>query len=390
MQVNKKSSILIVDDTNVNIHLLLDILKDKYELLVALDASSALEIVHRENIDLILLDILMPGIDGYEMCQILKKDDKTKDIPVIFITAKIDEESIEKAYDVGGSDYITKPFKSKELLARVKRELKLQELIYDLEESKNEVREINQNLQLKVDEELKKSRDKDKMIFHQNKMSSMGEMIENIAHQWKQPLAQVNSAILLLDEILYTKKIHDDSIEEKLQEIESLAVYMSRTIDDFKNFYSQDKNKEEFVLQELIEKSIFIVQGVLDSYNIEITLNFDEKFFYTGYKNELQQVLVVLLNNAKDALVSQYILKPKIEIECKKNLTGYCIEVCDNAGGVNNEIIEKIFEPYFSTKHKKQGVGLGLYISKKIIEDSLGGELSVQNSEYGACFKINL
>jgi len=390
MQVNKKSSILIVDDTNVNIHLLLEILKDKYELLVALDASSALEIVNRENIDLILLDILMPDIDGYEMCQILKKDDKTKDIPVIFITAKLDEESIEKAYDVGGSDYITKPFKPKELLARVKRELKLQELIYDLEESRNEVREINQNLQLKVEEELKISRDKDKMIFHQNKMSSMGEMIENIAHQWKQPLAQVNSAVLLLDDILYTKKIQDDVVEEKLQEIESLAVYMSRTIDDFKNFYSQDKYKEEFILQELVEKSIFIVQGGLDSYNIEITLNFDDKFLYTGYKNELQQVLVVLLNNAKDALISQNILKPKIEIVCKKSASKYCIEVCDNAGGVDEEIIEKIFEPYFSTKHQKQGAGLGLYISKKIIEDSLGGGLSVENSEHGACFKINL
>jgi len=390
MQVNRKSSILIVDDTNVNIHLLLEILKDKYELLVALDASSALEIVYRENIDLILLDILMPDMDGYEMCRILKKDDETKDIPVIFITAKLDEESIEKAYDVGGSDYITKPFKPKELLARVKRELKLQELIYDLEESQNEVREINQNLQLKVDEELKKSRDKDKMIFHQNKMSSMGEMIGNIAHQWKQPLAQVNSAILLLDDILCTKNIQDAEIEEKLSEIEYLAVYMSRTIDDFKNFYSQDKHKEEFILQDLVEKSIFIVQGALDSHDIEVTLNMGENFPYRGYKNELQQVLVVLLNNAKDALVSQNIVKPKIKIECRQSTFTYCIEVCDNAGGVNEEIIEKIFEPYFSTKHKKQGVGLGLYISKKIIEDSLGGELSVENSEHGACFKINL
>jgi len=389
MQVNKKS-ILIVDDTNINIHLLLEILKDRYELLVALDAKSALEIVNREDVDLILLDILMPEIDGYEMCKILKKDDKTKDIPVIFITAKIDEESIEKAYDVGGIDYITKPFKPKELLARVKRELKLQELIHDLEESKNEIREINQNLQSKVDKELKKSRDKDKVIFHQNKMSSMGEMIENIAHQWKQPLAQVNSAVLLLDDILHTKKIQDDVIEEKLLEIESLTVYMSRTIDDFKNFYSQDKFKEEFILQELIEKAIFIVQGVLDSHNIEIILNLDERFLYTGYKNELQQVLVVLLNNAKDALVSKNILKPTIKIECKKSTNNYCIEVCDNAGGVSDEIIEKIFEPYFTTKHKKQGVGLGLYISKRIIEDSLGGELSVENSEHGACFKINL
>ena len=389
MPVDKKS-ILIVDDTNVNIHLLLEILKDSYELLVAINAKSALEIVNREAIDLILLDILMPDMDGYEMCSILKKNEKTKDIPVIFITAKIDEESIEKAYDVGGIDYITKPFKARELLARVKRELKLQTLIYGLEESKKEIREINQNLQLKVEEELKKSRDKDKMIFHQNKMSSMGEMIGNIAHQWRQPLAQVNAVVLLLDEILYTRNIKDEALEEKLFEIESLTEYMSRTIDDFKNFYAQDKYKEEFILQDLVKKSIFIVQGVLDSHDIETTLNLDEEFSYRGYKNELQQVLVVLLNNAKDALVSQNILEPKIEIKCKKFTNHYSIEVCDNAGGVNDEIIERIFEPYFSTKDKKQGVGLGLYISKKIIEDSLNGELSVRNSKRGACFKINL
>ncbi|MFA6191265.1 MAG: diguanylate cyclase [Sulfurimonas sp.] len=129
----KKTTILVVDDTETNIDILLDLLGNDYDLIVALNGESALEIVQEEPLDLILLDIMMPQMDGYEVCEILKANDKTKDIPVIFITAKTDEDSIEKAYEVGGIDYITKPFKPRELTARIKTQLNLKFLIEDLE-----------------------------------------------------------------------------------------------------------------------------------------------------------------------------------------------------------------------------------------------------------------
>jgi len=132
-------NLLVVDDTEINIDILLELLSDTYEITVALDGPSALEIVAEEEIDLILLDIMMPNMDGYEVCEILKSNRKTKDIPVIFITAKIDEDSIEKAYDVGGIDYVTKPFKPKELLARIKTQLTMQELIKSLETTHKEL-----------------------------------------------------------------------------------------------------------------------------------------------------------------------------------------------------------------------------------------------------------
>ena len=132
-------NLLVVDDTEINIDILLELLSDTYEITVALDGPSALEIVAEEEIDLILLDIMMPNMDGYEVCEILKSNRKTKDIPVIFITAKIDEDSIEKAYDVGGIDYVTKPFKPKELLARIKTQLTMQELIKNLETTHKEL-----------------------------------------------------------------------------------------------------------------------------------------------------------------------------------------------------------------------------------------------------------
>jgi two-component system, glycerol uptake and utilization response regulator len=126
-------TILVVDDTNINIKILVELLGDKYDVVVAMDGKTALKIAKEEIPDLILLDIMMPVIDGFEVCKQLKEDSKTKDIPIIFLTAKTDEDSIEKAYEIGGSDYVLKPFKPKELIARVKTQLELQCLIKNLE-----------------------------------------------------------------------------------------------------------------------------------------------------------------------------------------------------------------------------------------------------------------
>jgi len=136
----KNKNILIVDDIKTNIDVLVDLLDDMYDIVVALDGKQAIEIVKRDKIDIILLDIMMPDMDGYEVCKILKSDVDTESIPVIFITAKTDEDSIEKAYDIGGVDYVTKPFKPKELLAKLKREIKIQTLIDDLKSSQEELK----------------------------------------------------------------------------------------------------------------------------------------------------------------------------------------------------------------------------------------------------------
>lgn len=131
--MDDKKTVLVVDDTETNIDILLEILDDEYDILVALDGKSALEIVNEEKIDLILLDIMMPDMDGYEVCSVLKSQEDTLDIPIVFITAKTDEDSIEKAYECGGMDYITKPFKPRELTARVRTQIKLKGLMDHLE-----------------------------------------------------------------------------------------------------------------------------------------------------------------------------------------------------------------------------------------------------------------
>jgi len=246
------------------------------------------------------------------------------------------------------------------------------------------------DLENKVQVEVEKSRDKDKFIFHQSKLAAMGEMIENIAHQWRQPLSQVNSAVMIIDDELAQKNITSKAIEDKLSEIENLTQYMSKTINDFRNFFDENKPQEEFPLSDAVDKSINIIQSSLTSHKINLKRNFDESIVLNGYPNELQQVVLVILNNAKDVLISESIKNPQIILKTYATLTDVMIEISDNAGGLKEEIIEKIFEPYYSTKGKSQGTGLGLYISKMIIEDSFLGELYAKSSQEETIFTVKL
>ena len=249
------------------------------------------------------------------------------------------------------------------------------------------IKQLNRELKRRVEEELEKSKSKDKMLFLQNKHTSMGEMMGNIAHQWRQPLTQINSAVLVLDDVLEDLGVDNEVVEAKLEEIESLTMYMSKTISDFRNFYDTDKDKESFMLQVCIDEAVSIVSSSLKSNNIELLLSGSSNQACYGYPSELKQVIVVLLNNARDVLILKKVQKAKIVISISVNLT---IKICDNGGGVDSKIVQRIFEPYFTTKHKSQGTGLGLYIAKLIVEDSLGGKLSVNNSHDGACFNIGL
>ncbi len=251
-------------------------------------------------------------------------------------------------------------------------------------------RKLNIELKRRVNEEVEKSRDKDKMISHQGKLIAMGEMIENIAHQWRQPLSQVNSAVLIIDDLMYQKNYRDPEVEAKLLEIESLTKYMSNTIDDFKNFFDSNKEKKTFILNDAVHNAISILKGTLNSNNINIEFNTYFVYRFCGYQSELQQVVMTILNNAIDVLVQREIESPKIVVDIKKSANHFYITFEDNAGGVDDKIINKIFEPYFTTKHKAQATGLGLYMSKMIIEDSLEGTLEVSNKNQGAEFKICL
>ncbi|MGB5793050.1 ATP-binding protein, partial [Poseidonibacter sp.] len=256
--------------------------------------------------------------------------------------------------------------------------------------TENQLFELNISLESKVKIEIDKNTKQQVILMHQSKLVQMGEMIENIAHQWRQPLAQINSSVLLVDVSLAKNNINDTMIEEKLLEIESLTAYMSKTIDDFKNFFNPDKQKSVFAVEDAIKKSLDIVKGSVSTHRISIDIDIDKELKCHCYLDELQQVILTLLNNGIDALTLKSIKEPKISIKAHQKDKSIIIDIQDNAGGVPEDIINKIFEPYFTTKHQSQGTGLGLYMAKMITESGLDGTLSVKNRFDGACFTIQL
>ena len=218
----------------------------------------------------------------------------------------------------------------------------------------------------------------------------MGEMIENIAHQWRQPLSQINSILLVVDDRLEELGVKDHLVQEKFEDIERLTAYMSKTITDFREFYTTGKEKNEFLVNNAIEDALNIVKASLSSHEIAVEFIVEDEYECFNYENELKQVILVLLNNAKDAINMNETLNPKIILQIKKEKKEIKISVCDNAGGIPLEIFDKIFEPYFTTKDSSKGTGLGLYISKRIIEESLGGRLWAENRENGVCFYCSI
>ncbi len=384
MEISKK--ILIVDDTESNIDILLNVLDEDYDVFVALDGETALEIAKEDKPDLILLDIIMPAMDGYEVCKRLKADDKTKHIPVIFITAKTDENVIEKAYDVGGVDYVSKPFRSRELLARVKSQLELRSLIDALEEKVKE----------QVDEVIKTQ----ELMLQNSRMAQMGEMISMIAHQWRQPLGAISSVTLGM---MTKVKIgaYDSNDEETLEackqkilvsseKIDQLVQSLSKTIDDFRNFFKLNKEMKVLPVSVPISKSLQIIEASLLSDNIKIVQELKSSKKIEMYDSELMQVILNIFKNAQDNFKERKIQNAYISIKSRDTDDGVEIKFTDNGDGIEKNIIEHIFDPYFSTKSEKTGTGLGLAMSKTIIEMHHKGSIVAVNTADGVCFTLTL
>jgi len=224
----------------------------------------------------------------------------------------------------------------------------------------------------------------------EEKLHYIKETMESIAHQWRQPLSQINSTVGLIDKILYDKNIQDPLLEEKLQEIEALTRYMSDTIDDFNNHFAQNSKKERIKLAKVLEDALLAVESSLKENKIEFNLKLNTEHECECYVEQLKQILIVLLNNAKDALVERNTFNAKIEVELFYQKNEYIIKISDNAGGITKSVKDKMFEPYYTTKHQSQGTGIGLYMAKKIIVERHNGSLNVKNAGRGTEFLIHL
>jgi signal transduction histidine kinase len=268
----------------------------------------------------------------------------------------------------------------------------------NLEESEEELQLVNENLQVLVQEEVAKNKEKDKILYEQTKMAAMGEMIGNIAHQWRQPLSVISTSASGMQ----TKKefglLNDDEFNHFCELINDNAQYLSQTIDDFRDFIRGDSKKELFNLSKSVDSFLHLVNASIKEHQIKVKIDIDTNIELIGLPHELNQTFINLFNNSKDALKSLDEESRLIFISADIQDKQIIINFKDNGGGIKDKIIDKVFEPYFTTKHQSQGTGLGLHMVYRMIVEGMGGTIHVENdtfshesTEYtGAVFTITL
>ena len=250
---------------------------------------------------------------------------------------------------------------------------------------------IKQKLQDEVNEESRLRRENEYLMMQQSRMASMGEMVGHIAHQWRQPLAQLGGVFMNLESAYSFGEFNKSYLDEKVQQGNDMITYMSETIDDFRLFFSSEKEKESFDLVVYVQRAVNIVLASLNYHHIEVNIEGEEGEYFTyGYPNEFAQSILNLLNNARDALSQQEEMERKIHILFTQKENHVFILFCDNGGGISLDILPIVFEPYITKKYESGGSGAGLYITRLIIEQRMGGKIEAYNSNKGACFQITL
>jgi PAS domain S-box-containing protein len=519
--IDFKPILLLVDDMQVNLVMLSAILKDEYHIKTARSATQAMEIISLGGIDMILLDVVMSNMNGYTLCTLLKNDEKTQDIPIIFVIGNSSREDEERVFLVGAVDYIKIPFESTIVKSRVKTHLNFRlrqieldtmnriiqeqneklklyqksideniitsstdikgnityvseafcerngyikeellgknhnvlrhpdmpkeifanlwntisqnkswsgeiknlkkdggfywvnvlisplfekgkkigytairhditlakeyetKLEYEVSQKTHELQKLNNNLENKIFEAIEENKKQQTLFEQQSRLASLGEMIGNIAHQWRQPLSIITAAIggLQIKQELLGIPISKEILSEVNDTIINQANYLSKTIDDFRDFIKKDSIQKLFNLSKVIHDVENLLNGTLKSNHIKLIFTLDDAIVYNGQPSQLSQVLLNIVNNAKDAFKENNQTKKQIKIKTFQDEKSIKIEISDNAGGIPEEIKSKVFEPYFTTKDKNQGTGLGLYICTNIIQQYFNGKITIEDVE---------
>jgi PAS domain S-box-containing protein len=293
------------------------------------------------------------------------------------------EEFIAIRYDVTKEVFYKKSLEQKEK--------ELEELNENLEkrvqEKTKELKELNDTLETRVQEEIAKNEQKQKVMFWQSRLASLGEMLANIAHQWRQLLTELNLTLFSLKKAAMNENLQE--VESLYSESKTIIQNMSTTIDDFTNFFKPTKHKHYFKIAQSINESLSILEKIITKEMINVHTDFED-VSVLGISNELTQVMINLIQNSKDAFMHSGVLLKEISIRVKKEKDFAVIEFEDNAGGIKEKEIYKIFELYFTTKHSSSGTGLGLFMSKMICEQGLNGSIDVKSKKGFTTFIIKI
>jgi C4-dicarboxylate-specific signal transduction histidine kinase len=425
-----RATILVIDDDTNNLAIVSSLLHEySYTIYVAEDGESGIKRALLTRPDLILLDVLMPGIDGFETCQRLKAMDGTRDIPVIFMTALAEMDQKVRGFEAGAVDYIIKPLQREEVLARVGVHIHIRQLAKELQETnaslekrveertaslasaneelqkeiaerklaeealavkQEQLEALNLSLEQRVAEEVEKNLQMDRILCQNSRLAAMGELLNNIAHQWRQPL---NNIALLIQGCLYESdlgKLDPVSFKGCVNRCMELITYLSNTINEFQSFFMPEGIPVQFDPCETVERSLSLVRNSYDENGIAVRITNNGSVPMLGFRNAFSQAVLSILNNAKEVLLERSTQQPVVEVNCFSEDRLNIITISDNGGGIDEKIMGKIFDPYFTTKFEAQGTGVGLYMSKMIIEKNMRGRLSARNTQEGAEFRIEL
>lgn len=260
--------------------------------------------------------------------------------------------------------------------------------ILEAKKINSQLENVNKKLKEEIEKEIIQRHKQEHLLIQQSKLAAMGEMIGNIAHQWRQPLNALGLVIQNINFSYEMNELDDKFMSSSTKKANILLQNMSKTIDDFRSFFRPNKEKTKFILEESINQTISLVESTFMHQYIEIEKSLDSKTTVYGFSNEYSQTLLNILNNAKDAFVENKIDDSNISIEVVSDNSYGILKIKDNAGGIPLDIVDKIFDPYFTTKEEGKGTGIGLYMSKIIIEQNMNGKLSVENIKGGSVFSI--
>ena len=377
MNSNDVEKILIVDDVPNNTIILAHCLQE-YAILVAVNGETALRIAASEMPDLILLDINMPEMNGYEVCQRLKDDSATKDIPVIFVSARTDVKDITKGFSLGAVDYITKPIEKSIVLARVKNHLSLKWHRHALQKSNNELEMSIATLRKANENEEKLERQA--QTIHAGRLTTLGEMATGIAHEMNQPLAGISYAASFLKKASELKKLSDEDLFDSIKDINDCVKRMSSIINHMRTFARQDSICTEACdIHETIKGALMLFGEQLRLHKIEVVLDYEQSLpTIECSPQQLEQVWINHITNSKDSLDEK---AKKIDnahklltIATKYNETNKTVDIIfsDNGMGMTEAVKTNMFNPFYTTKEVGKGTGLGLSVSHGIVINHQG------------------
>ena len=338
--------------------------------------------------DIIISDFTMPRFSGMDALQILK--DSGIDIPFIIVSGKIGEETAVKAMHSGAHDYILKDNLAR-LAPAIEREMDEADGRRKRREIDKELAVVNKMLETRVVELVADQRLKDQILIQQSRLAAMGDMLGNIAHHWRQPLNNVALIIqglnMQFDSGMLTR-VEMDSESSKAMEF---ILQMSKIIDDFRNLFREDKERRGFSINKAVKQAIEMISPTLNSHNIKIDIEgISQDMTITGYQSEYIQVLLNIISNALETALERNIKKPCISIRTAMENARTTLYIRDNCGGIADDVMPKIFDPYFTTRGLHKGTGIGLYMSKVIIEQNMSGNLTACNLDGGAEFRIEV